>query len=195
MTREPVEHPSQNCELQSQANPLLRQNPLPHSAIGSVKSIEFKKSISVATIISTRKLPSFVFLQKVFELFEQHTIGFDFVTISEIAVSVVLDTKENLSVIERNLSGIGNLKIEANKATVCLSFTETQSKGTLSGRIFQTIEGVNVSFITQSDAGKKLAFVINESEMDIVAFTLFEQFFEKNKSAVAATSNLQSSIV
>jgi aspartokinase len=195
MTREPVEHPLQNYDLQNQANTLLLQSPLPDSAIGSVKSIEFKKSVSVATIISTRKLPSFVFLQKVFELFEQHAIGFDFVTISEIAVSIVLDTKEKLSIIERNLSGIGNLKIETSKATVCLSFAETQSKGTLPGRIFQAIESINVSFITQSDAGRKLAFVINEKEMDIVAFTLFEQFFEKNKSAAAATSNLQSSIV
>jgi aspartokinase len=118
-----------------------------------------------------------------------HIIGFDFVTISEIAISVVLDDIEKLSIIEQNLSGVGRLKIETGKAAVCLTIAEPLGKSELPGRIFQAIEKVNVSFITQSDAGRKLAFVINESEMDVVAFTLFEQFFEKSKVAAVATSN------
>jgi aspartokinase len=186
---EPVEHSSQNYQLQNQANRLRPQDLSPDATIGSVKAIEFKESVSVATLVSTRKLSSFVFLQKVFKVFEQHAVGFDLVTISEIAVSVVLDNIEKLRIIEQSLSGVATLKIETGKATVCLSFAEMQDKNDLPGKIFQAIEKINLSFITQSDAGKKLAFVINQSEIDAVAFTLFEQFFEKGKAVAIAPNN------
>lgn len=186
---EPVEHSSPNYQLKNQASSSLSQYPSPDSSIGSIKSIEFKKSVSVATIVSTRKLASFVFLQKVFKVFEQFAVGFDLVTVSEIAVSVVLDDTEKLRMIEQSLSGVATMKTETDKATVCVSIAEVQGKNDLPGKIFQAIEKVNLSFITQSDAGKKLAFVINENEIDVVAFTLFEQFFEKSKGVVVATSN------
>jgi aspartokinase len=188
MTNESVEPPSSGYALQNQASEFLLQSSSPDCAKGSVKAIEFKKAVSVVTINSTRQLSAFVFLQKVFELFEQHGIAFDLVTVSEIAVSVVLDEVERLGPLRKDLSGMAHMKIESHKAAVCLSLAESPCKSELPCRIFQAIESVNISFITHGNGGRRLAFVINESEMEAVAFILFEQFFEKSR-VLAATGN------
>lgn len=188
MTNELSELPSSSHALQNQAGEFLPQRVSHDFAKGSVKAIEFKKALSVVTIISTRRLSASGFLQKVFELFEQHGIAFDLVTVSEIAVSIVLDEIEKLSPLRQELSGLAHIKIESHKATVCLSLAESPGKRELPCRIFQAIGSVNISFITYGDAGNRLAFVISESEMEGVAFILFEQFFEKSRS-LAATGN------
>jgi aspartokinase len=188
MTYEPFEIPSSSYDLQKQAGEILLQGSSPDPVTGCVKAIEFKKALRVVTIVSTRKLPASLFLQKVFELFEDHGIAFDLVTVSEIAVSIVLDDIEKLSLLQQDLSAIAQMKIESHKATVSMSLAERPGKSELPCRIFQAIESVNISFITHGNAGSRLAFVIDEREMEFVAFILFEQFFEKSRG-VASTGN------
>lgn len=186
MADKPLQPLSGDSHLSNRANPYCLKRNSNGAAKGSVKAIEFKKSLRVVTITSTRRLSSFVFLQKVFELFGQQAIAFHLVTVSEIAVSLVLDESENLGALQSGLCGIARMKVESGKATVCLRLAETAATNDLPGRIFQAVKDVNLSFITHGDAGRRLAFVIDESEMEVVAFILFELFFEKS---AAATGN------
>jgi aspartokinase len=185
MTNEPSEIPL-SPDLQNQAGEHSLQGASPDPATGCVKAIEFKKALSVVTIISTRKLPAFLFLQKVFELCEKQAIAFDLVTVSEIAVSIVLDDLENLRALRQELAALARIRIENHKAAISLSFTDGPGKGLLPGRVFQAIESINISFTTLSEAGRRLAFVINESELEVAAFILFEQFFDRR---AASTGN------
>jgi aspartokinase len=156
---------------------------------GSIRSIEFKKGLSIVTIISTRQVSALVFLQKVFEVFEQQKIRFDFVTVSEIAVSVVLDDLTKLQEVARHLQDLGEVKLERGKASVCLQANELFVAQDFAPQIFDAIEKVNVCLISQSDKGKRLALVVSEGEIDVVAFALFEKFFEKSKGTDTQTSH------
>ena len=144
-----------------------------------IRSIEFKRGLSVVTITSTRRLSAFAFLHKVFEAFERYRVHFDFVTVSEIAVSVVLENIGKLDAIQLDLVHAGKVKVEREKAIASLVAGNVMFDTVVASQIFQAIESINVNVISQSDSSKKISFVVNESEIDGVAFSLSEEFFEK----------------
>ncbi len=178
----------QTYDAHHSASGLVRTSQKNQPSPGFIQSIEFKRGLSIITITSTRRLSAFAFLHRVFEAFERHQIHFDFVTVSEIAVSVVLENIEMLDAIERDLDGAGKVKVELDKAIVSLVADNVRFDTDVASQIFQAIEKINVNLICQSDSGKKMAFVVNESEIDAVVFSLFEEFFEKIKYPSANAS-------
>jgi aspartokinase len=185
MTNELMERALQTYGIHQAASRFVcatHENP---PSCGFIQSIEFKRGLSIVTITSRRRLSAFVFLHKVFEAFERHQIHYDFVTVSEITVSVVLENMEMLDAIEHDLDGAGRVKVERDKAIVSLVADKVRFSTDVASQIFQAIEKINVNLISQSDSGKKLAFVVNESEIEVVAFSLFEEFFEKKNASKA----------
>ncbi len=61
-----------------------------------VKSIAFKKGITVINITSQRMLMAHGFLKKIFEIFDNHKVPVDVVSTSEVSVSLTLDDTSRL---------------------------------------------------------------------------------------------------
>src|SRR5262245_27855584 len=74
-----------------------------------IKSIAFKRGVSVVNVASTRMLMAHGFLRAIFEVFERYQTSVDVVTTSEVSVSVTLDDAEMIEAIRRDLSGIGEV--------------------------------------------------------------------------------------
>jgi aspartokinase len=185
MTNELMETALQTYEVHRAAGGFACTTQENQPLSGFIQSIEFKRGLSIVTLTSTRRLKAFAFLHRVFEAFERHQIHYDFVTVSEIAVSVVLENPEMLDAIEPDLDGAGKVKVERDKAIVSLVADKVRFSTDVASQIFQAIEKINVNLISQSDSGKKLTFVVNESEIERVAFSLFEEFFEKKNVSKA----------
>jgi aspartokinase len=145
-----------------------------------IHSIKVRTGLSVVTLTSTRRLRACKFLYKVFDAFARHQIHFDFVTVSEVAVSVVLGNIEKLDAIKRDLDHAGQIKVERHKAMVSLEAGNVRFDTGITRQIFQAIEKINVNVISKGDSGKEMSFVVNESEVDAVAYSLFEEFFKKS---------------
>jgi aspartate kinase len=142
-----------------------------------IKSIAFKRGVTIVNVSSTRMLAAFGFLRAIFEVFERHQTSVDVVTTSEVSVSITLDDTQRLEAIKRDLAGVGEVTIEPDKAIVCLVGDDLKATPGVAARLFHAIASTNVNMISQGASEINLTFVIDESEVDQVVGRLHEEFF------------------
>lgn len=142
-----------------------------------IKSIAFKRGVTVINVTSTRMLLAHGFLRAMFEIFERHQTSVDVVTTSEVSVSVTLDSTDNLDSIQHDLSRIGAVNIEREKAIVCVVGDNLKSTPGIAGRLFGAIGEANINMISQGASEINLTFVTDESDVATVVERLHAAFF------------------
>jgi aspartate kinase len=163
---------------------LIVANPQPSRNL--IKSIAFKRGVTVVNVSSTRMLLAYGFLRAIFDVFERHQTSVDVVTTSEVSVSITLDATERLDAIKRDLEGIGEVTVERHKAIVCVVGDNLKFTPGVAARLFGAISKTNVNMISQGASEINLTFVIDESEVDEVARSLHEEFFAEIDESVFA---------
>jgi aspartate kinase len=163
---------------------LIVAEPRPSSNL--IKSIAFKRGVTIVNVNSTRMLMAYGFLRTIFEVFDRHQTSVDVVTTSEVSVSMTLDNTDMLDSIKRDLSGIGEVTVEREKAIVCVVGDNLKFTPGVAARLFQAIESTNVNMISQGASEINLTFVIDESEVDQVVRSLHEEFFAEVDSQIFA---------
>src|SRR5947209_12509295 len=86
----------------------------------TVKAIAHKSGITIVHVTSARMLGAYGFLRALFEVFERHRTAVDLVTTSEVSVSLSLDDTAALAEIAADLRRIGAVKVEHDRALVCV---------------------------------------------------------------------------
>jgi aspartate kinase len=142
-----------------------------------IKSIAFKRGVTIINVTSTRMLMAHGFLRAIFEVFERHQTSVDVVTTSEVSVSMTLDSTDNLDAIQRDLGRIGELNIEREKAIVCVVGDNLKFTPGVAGRLFSAIGNANVNMISQGASEINLTFVTDENAVAVVVERLHEAFF------------------
>jgi aspartate kinase len=154
---------------------LIVREPRPSSNL--IKSIAFKRGVTIINVTSTRMLMAYGFLRKIFEVFDQHQTSVDVVTTSEVSVSMTLDSTDRISGIKRDLEAIAQVSVEAGKAIVCVIGDNLKFKPGVAAHLFRAVETTNVNMISQGASEINLTFVIDESEVENVVRALHENFF------------------
>jgi len=147
------------------------------SSANLIKSIAFKRGVTIVNVTSTRMLLAYGFLRTIFEVFDRHQTSVDVVTTSEVSVSMTLDNTDRLEMIKRDLSGIGEVNIEREKAIVCVVGDNLKFKSGVASRLFQAVGNANVNMISQGASEINLTFVIDEAQVDAVVRSLHDEFF------------------
>jgi aspartate kinase len=142
-----------------------------------IKSIAFKRGVTVVNVTSTRMLLAYGFLRAIFGVFERHHTSVDVVTTSEVSVSITLDSTERLQAITRDLEAIGEVTVDGDKAIVCVVGDNLKFTPGVAARLFQAIAQTNVNMISQGASEINLTFVIDESEVEAVVRALHKEFF------------------
>ncbi len=93
---------------------------IPSPAGNGLKAIACKKGITLVNINSSRMLFAYGFLRRIFEIFEKYQTPVDLITTSEVSVSVTIDNPAAVNNIARDLSEIGTVGVESDKAIICL---------------------------------------------------------------------------
>jgi aspartate kinase len=158
----------------------------PRPSRNLIKSIAFKRGVTIVNVTSTRMLLAYGFLRTIFEVFDRHQTSVDVVTTSEVSVSMTLDNTDRLEAIKRDLSGIGEVTIERGKAIVCVVGDNLKFTPGVAARLFRAIQGTNVNMISQGASEINLTFVIDESEVDRVVCRLHDEFFAEIDAEVFA---------
>ena len=156
----------------------------PHPSSNLIKSIAFKRGVTIINVTSTRMLLAYGFLRKIFEVFDQYQTSVDVVTTSEVSVSITLDSTDRLEAIKRDLEGIGQVSVETGKAIVCVIGDNLKFTPGVAAKLFRAVETTNVNMISQGASEINLTFVIDESEVDHVARLLHDRFFTEVDSDV-----------
>jgi aspartate kinase len=111
----------------------------PQKSRNLIKAIAFKRGVTIVNVASTRMLLAYGFLRAIFEVFDRHKTSVDVVTTSEVSVSVTLDSIDRLDAIKADLSKIGEVTADTDKAIVCVVGDNLKFTPGVAFRLFRAI--------------------------------------------------------
>ena len=147
----------------------------------TVKAIAHKTGVTTVQISSARMLGAYGFLRALFEVFERHRTIVDVVTTSEVSVSLSLDDASALPAIVAELSQLGTVRVETDRAIICVVGEGLRGTPGIAARVFNTISDINVTLISQGASSINLTFAIEEAHVKEAVTRLHETFFNESK--------------
>jgi aspartate kinase len=142
-----------------------------------VKSIAYKKGITILRISSARMLGAFGFMSAIFQIFERHRVVIDVVTTSEVSVSLTLDNTDNLDAVVKDLERIGKVEVERGVAVICVVGFGLRSAPGVAAEVFESITDYNVMLISHGASSVNLTFAVKEDVVTDVVKRLHDEFF------------------
>ncbi len=153
---------------------IVRHAPLSNSL---VKAIAFKRGITVVNVTSHRMLMAYGFLARLFDVFMRHQTAVDMVATSEVGVSMTLDDTRHLDRIIVDLSELGEVSVESDRALICLVGERLKFTPGVAARLFSTIDHVNVSMISHGASAINVSFIVDGSQVEDAVRALHTEFF------------------
>jgi aspartate kinase len=148
------------------------------TATGQPRAIAFKKGNSVVLISQPRMLMAYGFVARVFEVFDRHRTPVDLIATSEVSISLTVDDPESLPLVERDLAGLGDVKVLRGMAIVSVVGRGFMRQHGLAGRIFQALREVNIVMISFGASDVNVSFVVANDEAEKAVRLLHREFFE-----------------
>jgi len=144
---------------------------------GSFKAIAAKDDITAIKIKSSRMLMAYGFLRRVFEVFEQYKTPIDMITTSEVAVSVTIDNKTNLSLIEAELKKFGTIEVDKDQTIICIVGNKiTDQKGVLK-KVFDSLADVPVRMVSSGASTNNVSVLVEKQYKEKALNALNEGLF------------------
>jgi aspartate kinase len=142
-----------------------------------IKSIAYKKGITILRISSARMLGSYGFMSQLFQIFERHRTVIDVISTSEVSLALTIDNADSLEQVVKDLERLGKVETEANNAVICIVGEGLRTTSGLASKIFSTIKDVNISLISHGASSVNLTFVVKEDEVANAIKKLHDEFF------------------
>jgi aspartate kinase len=153
----------------------------------TVKAIAHKTGVTTVQVTSGRMLGAYGFLRALFEVFERHHTIVDVVTTSEVSVSLSLDDAGALPAIVAELQEFGTVRVETDRAIVCVVGEGLRGTPGIAARVFNTIRDINVTLISQGASSINLTFVIEAARVQEAVNRLHEAFFGETDAQLPET--------
>jgi aspartate kinase len=142
-----------------------------------IRSISWKKGITVINIRAPRMLGTFGFLRQLFEVFERHEVVVDVLASSEVSVSITVEDPTHLDPVVRDLNDLGEVWVEPGRAIVAVVGIGLKQSPGLAGRVFGALQSTCVEVISQGASAINMTFVVREQDGPEVVRALHREFF------------------
>lgn len=113
-------------------------------AAPGVRSIASKGGITAVHVTSLRMLLQYGFMRRMFEVFDRRKVVIDMISTSEVSVSVTTDHPGDLAVLTQELAEFAEVRVEHDRAILCLVGEGLRESKDVLARIFATLERENV---------------------------------------------------
>ncbi len=144
---------------------------------GTVRSISFKRGVTVVQIRAPRMLGAFGFLRQIFEIFERHEIVVDVLATSEVSVSLTVDDARRMESAAAELRTIGEVWLHSGRGVVAVVGSAIRETAGIAGRVYSAVADVNIEMISQGASATNLTFVVREEDGAKVVRELHREFF------------------
>lgn len=142
----------------------------------SIKSVTYKKGISVINICSAGMLEARGFLARLFEVFARNQVSVDVVATSEVSVSLTVDCEISEQVVQ-DLEEFAAVQVYEKMAIVCLVGGELKSNKKALGRLFMSVCDHDVQMVSEGASKRNITFVVPEDQAQEVVKKVFNEFF------------------
>lgn len=153
------------------------KSPVPPKLQGRVKSIAYKEGLTVITVLSSRMLMAYGFMARLFSIFDKYETAIDLISTSEVTVSLTIDDTKNLHLIIPKLEEVATVKVEHQRAIVCLVGEGLKRTKGIPGHIFGLLQDTHIYSISLGASEINLSFVIEEDDLPKVVSRLHAYFF------------------
>jgi aspartate kinase len=180
-------HPSTIVPAQKFSVPVRLKNTMDEKAFGTLisnkgtsgqfKAIAAKDDITVINIKSSRMLLAYGFLRKVFEVFEKHTTSIDMISTSEVAVSVTIDDKRNISAITEELNKLGTIEVHPNQTIICIVGNMLSEKEGVLKFVFDALSSIPVRMVSYGGSSNNISILVETSQKEKALNLLNEGLF------------------
>jgi aspartate kinase len=134
------------------------------SSGNSIKAVAAKDDITAIKIKSDRMLLAHGFLRKVFEVFERHALAIDMITTSEVAVSLTIDTKEDISNLLEELEIYGQVEVDNDQCIICVVGHFLQSEPGHAAKIMDSLKTIPLRMISYGGSKNNVSFLIQKED-------------------------------
>jgi aspartate kinase len=142
-----------------------------------VRSISWKRGITVVNVRAPRMLGAHGFLRAMFETFERHEVVVDVLASGEVSVSLTVEDRTRLDAVVRDLSELGEVWIETGRAIIAVVGIGMRSTPGIAARLFRAVQPANVEVISQGASAINVTFVVREEDGPDVVRRLHQEFF------------------
>ncbi len=143
----------------------------------TIRSISWKRGITVINIRAPRMLGAYGFLRALFEVFERHEVVVDVLASGEVSVSLTVEDRARLDRVVRELDELGEVWVEERRAIVAVVGIGLRHTPGLAARIFRAVQPANVEVISQGASAINMTFVVREEDGPGVVQRLHAEFF------------------
>jgi aspartate kinase len=142
-----------------------------------IRSISWKRGITVINVRAPRMLGAYGFLRAMFEVFERHEVVVDVLASGEVSVSLTVEDRARLEPVIRDLSELGEVWTDDGRAIVSVVGIGLRCTPGLASRIFGAVQPANVEVISQGASAINMTFVVREEDGPDVVRRLHTEFF------------------
>ncbi len=142
-----------------------------------IRSISWKKGITVINVRAPRMLGTFGFLRAMFEVFERHEVVVDVLASGEVSVSLTVEDRSRLDAVVRELSELGEVRLDDGRAIVAVDGIGLRHTPGLAARLFKAVQPANGEDISQGASAINMTFVVREEDGPDVVRRLHAEFF------------------
>jgi aspartate kinase len=142
-----------------------------------IRSISWKRGITVINVRAPRMLGTYGFLRAMFEVFERHEVVVDVLASGEVSVSLTVEDRSRLEPVIRELSELGEVWTDDGRAIVSVVGIGLRTTPGLASRIFRAVPPANVEVISQGASAINMTFVVREDDGPDVVRRLHREFF------------------
>src|SRR5688572_22061051 len=128
-----------------------------------VKAVAAKDGIIVINIKSSRMLLAYGFLRKIFEVFEKYRTSIDMITTSEVAVSVTIDSGNNLKSIVKELEPFGTITVEDNQTIISVVGNEIAQTKDILHKLFEALTPIPVRMVSYGGSKHNVSILVPSS--------------------------------
>lgn len=144
-----------------------------------VRSISWKKGVTVVNVRAARMLGAVGFLRQLFEIVERHDASVDVIATSAINISFTLESQDDLPSLVADLETLGEVTVYEGRAIVAVVGVGLRGTRGLSGRLFGAMQPVNVEMISQGASEINVTLVVKEEDGPEAVRLLHAEFFGK----------------
>ncbi len=134
------------------------------SSGAGIKAVAAKDGITAIKIRSGRMLMAYGFLKNVFKIFADYRTPIDMISTSEVAVSLTVDSTENLEQILHELEKYGTVEIDRNMAIVCLVGDIIREERGFASKVFHALDGIPIRMISYGGSRYNISILVPESQ-------------------------------
>ena len=156
----------------------------------SIKAITAKKGVTVVDVQAVRWFAPEL-LREIFEVFERHQYGMDFLSASRGSLSLLVTSTDALPKIAEELKGLATVRWESEKALVCLVGEKVRRQPEIASQVFRALSEVDLRMFCQGASERNISFLVDEAQAEDSLRKLHRLFFQSRFDRYSTANTTQ----